>query len=192
VAALVLGISLDDDVLPLFDRETAIAVAGLEEATPSVHLLLRPSDADGAQAALDRLRDALADAGAAVDSQDVGGIEITTVDVPDLGSLAYAVRDGVIVAGLDADDVAAAIAANADGTSLADSPAYQGAWELAGTRGGNEAYLHVASLADVFGDGLGLDGDARDILQAVEALAMTAPASETEQNSEFHVVLTVR
>jgi hypothetical protein len=110
--------------------------------------------------------------------------------VPDLGELSYAVREGVIIAGLEVADVAAALAAHDAGTTLADSPSYVGAWELAGDRAGNELYVDVASLADLAGDQLNLDDDARDILNAMGALALTAPAREDQ--SEFHAVLTVR
>jgi hypothetical protein len=190
VAALGLGISVDDDLLPLFDREVAVAVSGLESATPSVQLLMRPSNSDEAAAALERISDALADRGASVREDEVEGATIITMSVPELGDLSYTVREGVVIAGLTGADVVAAIDARDSGTSLADSARYRAAWELAGDRAGNELYLDVASLSELAGEQLGLDGDARDILNTIGALALTAPARDDQ--SEFHLVLTIR
>lgn len=190
LAALFLGIDLDEDLLPLFDREAAVAVGGLQDAEPSGQLLLRPADAGAAQEALDRMRDSLSSRGVAVGEQEVEGVTITTVEVPQVGQLSYAMQDGVIIAGLDPDHVAAALSAAADGTTLGASARYRSAWELAGVRGGNEFWVDVASVVDAAGDELGVTGDVRDILHAIDALAMTAPARD--EMSEFHVVLTAR
>ncbi|MGH2418396.1 MAG: DUF3352 domain-containing protein [Candidatus Limnocylindria bacterium] len=190
LAALFLGIDLDADLLPLFDREAAVAVGGLQDAQPSGQLLLRPADAGAAQEALDRMRDALRQRGAAVDEQDAEGVTITTVEVPQVGQISYAMRDGVIIAALDPEGVAAALAAAADGTTLGASARYRSAWELAGVRGGNEFWVDVAAVVDAAGAELGVTGDVRDILLAIDALAMTAPARD--EMSEFHLVLTAR
>jgi hypothetical protein len=190
LAGLFLGIDLDEDLLPLFDREAAVAVGGLQDAEPSGQLLLRPADAGAAQEALDRMRDSLSSRGVAVDEQEVEGVTITTVEVPQVGQLSYAMQDGTIVAGLDPDHVAAALSAAADGTTLGASARYRSAWELAGVRGGNEFWVDVAAVVDAAGEELGVTGDVRDILLAIDALAMTAPARD--EMSEFHVVLTAR
>jgi Protein of unknown function (DUF3352) len=192
VAALGFGINVDEDLLPLLDREVAVAVTELEGSSPRVVLLLRPSDAEIAAAALARMRDALAERGSAADETVVDGDMITVVDVPELGTVAYAIRDDVIVMAMDPAEVAGALAAQASGESLADSDRYRHAWELAGARGGNEAWVDVGSLVDAAGDELGVTGEARDILLEAGALAVTAPANEDEARSEFHVVLTVR
>jgi hypothetical protein len=192
VAAIGLGINLDDDLLPLFDREAAVAVGGLQGGSSMLagQLLLRPSDADAAAAALDRMRDALQAHGATVDESQADGVTITTVDVPDFGAISYAMRDGVIVAGLDADSVGAALSAASDGSTLGASARYRSAWELAGAHGGNEFWVDVASAMDAAGADLGVTGDVRDILLSIDALAMTAPARD--EISEFHLVLTAR
>jgi hypothetical protein len=190
LAALFLGIDLDEDLLPLFDREAGLAVGGLQDPEPSGQLLLRPSDPAAAQEALDHMRDSLRGRGVAVDEQDVEGRTITTIDVPQVGQISYAMQDGVIIAGLDPDHVAKALSAAADGTTLGASARYQSAWELAGARGGNELWVDVAAAVDAAGDELGVTGDVRDILLAMDALAMTAPARD--ELSEFHLVLTAR
>lgn len=190
LAALFLGIDLDEDLLPLFDREAAVAAAGLLDAEPSGQLLLRPADSGAAREALNRIRDSLRTRGVAIDEQDVEGVTITTIDVPQVGQVSYAMQDGVIIAGLDPDHVGKALSAAADGTTLGASSRYRSAWELAGVRGGNEFWVDVAAAVDAAGDELGVTGDVRDILLAIDALAMTAPARD--EMSQFHLVLTAR
>jgi hypothetical protein len=192
IAGLGLGVNLDEDVLPLLDRETALALTGLDRALPSGQLVLRPSDAAGAEAALGRIRDALRDRGATVTEEDVDGLAVTSVSIENLGTAAYGLSDGVLVVGLTPDIVVAAFAANATGDNLARDPRYAAAWELAGERRGNEAWVDAAALMAFAGDDLGVTGEARDILLRADALAMTAPARPDQNRSEFHVVLTVR
>jgi hypothetical protein len=191
IAALGLGISVDDDLLPLFDRETGIALTGLDGELPRGQVLLRPSDPAAAASSLARMQDALEERGAAVGEEEVDGHSITTVQIPDLPSVAYAIGEEVIVMGFASEDVAAALAARA-GDSLAATERYRRAWELAGERGGNELWVDAAALVDAAGQGLGVTGEARDILLQAGALAMTAPARLDEARSDFHVVLTVR
>jgi len=190
IAALGLGINLDDDVLPLFDREVAIAVSDLDADLPAFTLLLRPNDAAEATAALERVRDALTGLGAGIDERDETGTLITTLAIPDVPAISYAMADGVVILALSTDDVAGALRAHGDGTTLSASDRYQAAWELAGDRGGNEVYLDVASLVDRLGAVIDLPDDGRDILQEVGALAITAPARDDA--IIFHLVVTVR
>jgi len=189
IAAL-LGINLDDDVLPLFDREVAISVGDLDADLPAFTLLLRPNDAAEATAALQRVRDALTDLGAGIDERDEAGTLITTLAIPDVPAISYAMADGVVILALSTEDVAGALRAHADGATLSASDRYQAAWELAGDRGGNEVYLDVASLVDRLGAVIDLADDGRDILQEVGALAITAPARDDA--IIFHLVVTVR
>ena len=190
IAALGLGIDVDGDLLPLFNRESALAVSGLDSGLPHGQLLLRPSDPDAAAAALDRMRAALQDRGATSNQAEVEGSTITSIEVPQVGTLAYAMRDGVIVVGTSVDDVGAALAAQAHGSSLAEDDRYHAAWDLAGTRGGNEIWVDAGAMLDAAGADLGVTGDLRDILLQVGSVAMTAPADD--DHSEFHFVVTVR
>jgi Protein of unknown function (DUF3352) len=190
IAALGLGINVDGDLLPLFNRESALAVSGLDSGQPHGQLLLRPSDPDAAAAALERMRLALEDRGATSDRADVEGSTITSIQVPDVATLAYAMHDGVIVVGMSVDDVGASLAVQAHGSSLAEDDRYRAAWDLAGTRGGNEIWVDAGAMLDAAGADLGLTGDLRDILLQVGSVAMTAPADE--DHSEFHFVVTVR
>jgi hypothetical protein len=190
IAVLGLGIDVDADLLPLLDRETAVGVSGLETGQPHGQLLLRPSDAAAAADALERMRGALVQRGATENEVSEGEATITELQVPDIGTVAYAVRNGVVMIGLSTDDVASALAAGADGGSLAEDERYRAAWDLAGVRGGNEAWVDAGALLDATGDDLGVTGDLRDILLQVGAVALTAPARD--DHSEFHVVVTAR
>jgi hypothetical protein len=119
-----------------------------------------------------------------------GGQTITTVEVPQVGAASWAIADGVIVAGLTPEDVAASLAAHASGQTLAVSERYRAAWQLAGDRGGNEAFADIGAIVDASDDALGTTGDARDILLTAGAMGITAPARDG--NTEVHIVLTVR
>jgi hypothetical protein len=190
LAAFGLGIDLDNDLLALFSSEAAVGVSGVMTDALHGQLLIRPSDAAGAAASLDHVRDAIGDHGGQVRESEADGLTITTVEVPQVGSASWTVVDGVIVAGLTPDDVTAALAAHASGQTLARGDRYRGAWELAGDRGGNEAFADIGAIFDVSQDALGTTGDARDILRTVGALGLTAPSRDG--NTELHIVLTVR
>lgn len=190
LAAFGLGINLDDDLLPLFDAEAGLSLTGLTETSPRGQLLLRPSDAEAAAASLQRMATALEAHGGQVTERDAEGTTVISVEIPQVGTVAWAMSEGVILAGLSYADVAAALAARASGDSLAQAERYRSVWELAGGRGGNEAYVDIGSIVDSSADTLGMTGDARDILLSIAALGMTAPARD--DTSELHAVLTVR
>ena len=48
IAAFALGVDLDADVLPLFDREVGISITGFDGELPGGQLLLRPDDPEAA------------------------------------------------------------------------------------------------------------------------------------------------
>ncbi len=189
LAAFGLGINLDTDVLPLLDREVAVALTGLDGELPSGNLLLRPSDPDAAADTLRRLADGLSAIGASSRSESIGEVEVTVLAIPDTAEVAYAVVEGIVIMGLSAEDVGASIDAHASGRTLGASDAYTATFEVAGTRAGNEAYVDVGALMELLGDPVELPADARDILSQVGALAVTAPSRD--DRIEFHAVLTV-
>jgi hypothetical protein len=190
VAALTLGLDLDADVLPLLDREVAIAVSELRDGLPAGQLLLHPSDAEAAADVLERLTSSLEGLGATVTTRPGGErAQITTVELSDLGSAAYAIHDGVLIAALTADDVAAAIEANESGDNLANTEAYAATFELAGERAGNELYLDVAAVLNATQAAAELPSDARDILNQLGAIGFTAPSRD--DRIDFRAVLTV-
>jgi hypothetical protein len=189
IAAFALGIDLDSDLLPLLDREVAVAVNGFDGTLPSGQLLLRPSDPDAAAAALERLVGALAGVGATTSTEAAGETEVTLVSLPDIGEVAYAVTDGIIILGFGVPDVSAAIDAHATGDSLGATERYTTTFEVAGTRAGTEVFVDVGALVSLLGEPAELPEDARDILLQVGTLGITAPSRNDQ--IEFHAVLTV-
>jgi uncharacterized protein DUF3352 len=189
IAAFGLGLDLDADVLPLFDREVGISITGFDGELPSGQLLLRPDDPEAAADAVGRIADRLSALGGARDTEDHDGVEITVLSIPDTGEFAYAVADGILIVGFSPGDVIAALDAHDGGTSLADTDAYRRAFDVAGTRAGAEAFVNVAAAIDLAGEQPDLPDDARDILGQVGAFALTLPSREDQ--IEFHAVLTI-
>ena len=189
IAAFALGIDLDADVLPLLDREVGMAFAGFEGDLPSGQLVLRPEDPAVAASALDTIAERLSSIGAETGTETVGGVAITVLALPEVGEVAYAAVEDVIVIGLGTDDVVAALEAHDSGTSLALSDAYRRTFEIAGARAGTEAWVNVAALIDAVGAPAELDDDVRDILGQIGAFGFTAPSRDNE--IEFHAVLTI-
>ena len=110
--------------------------AGSSGDLPAGQLLLRPTDPEAAADALARLADSLSGIGATVGTETIGAIEVTVVTIPETAELAYALVDGIVIAGLSPADVAAAIEAHASGRTLGTSERYTRTFELAGTRAG--------------------------------------------------------
>jgi hypothetical protein len=190
LAAFGLGIDIDADLLPLLDREVAIAITGFDGTLPSGQLLLRPEDPDAAAATLDRLVDGLTEAvGASAEVETVADTEVTTLTVPDVGAVAFAITDGIVILGLGTDDVAAALEAHAAGQALGAADAYVRTFEVAGERAGNEAFVDIGAVVTLLGLDADLPDDARDILSQIGTFGFTAPSRNDE--IEFHAVLTV-
>lgn len=190
IAAFGLGINIDDDVLPLLEGEVGIALVGIgDDGLPSGQLLLRPDDAAAAEDLLDGLAERLTAAGALVETATVAGTDVVTIEIPDTGSASYALLDGVLIMGLSADDVGAALVARAADATLGTSATYSAAFEPIGGRGGSELYVDVRALVDLLGGGLELSEDERDILSRIGTFAITTP-SRSDQ-IEFHAALTV-
>ncbi len=189
LAAFGLGVDLDADVLPLFDREVAIAIAGANGDPPTGQLLLRPTDPEAAADALGRLADSLSGIGATVGTETSGEVEVTLVAIPETAEFAYTLVDGIVIVGFSAADVAAAVEAHASGRSLHSSDRYTRTFALAGTRAGNEAFVEVGALLELLGQPVELPADVRDILLQVGTLGITAPSRDDQ--IEFHAVLTV-
>ena len=190
LASFGFGIDIDADLLPLLDREVGIAVSGIEGSLPHGQILLRPEDPEAAAAALARVVDRLVATGSVTERTEEGaGTEITILSVPELGEIAYALGDGIIIIGLGVDDVSAALQAHADGNVLAVNDRYLQTFEVAGERAGTEVFVDIGGIVEMFGTGLELPDDARDILGQIGSFGFTAP-SRTDR-IEFHAVLTV-
>jgi hypothetical protein len=190
VAALGLGLDFDKDLLPLLDGETALAISGFDGTMPSGQLLLRPTDPAAAAATLAQVRDRLKGQGATIDTQEAGGTTITSVAVPQFGSVSYAATGQVVIFGLKPEDVKAALEAHASGDTLGAADTYRSTFDLAGARGGTELFVDIAGLAGLVKDQLGASGDAGNILGQLGSLGLTVPARG--DHYEFHAVLTVK
>ena len=190
IASLGLGINFSSDLLPLFDGEAAVALDSLDADGFHGQIVLRPSDASAAEASLERMRSALADRGSTVKTRAVAGATVTSVEVPQIGSVAYAVREGVVILGLDAADVAAALEAHAAGETLARDARYGAPFELTGGHAGNEIWADVATLVDALAGSFDPGSELRDILHQIGELAISATA--TDGQLEIHGVLTVK
>ncbi len=192
LAAFGLGLDLDTDLLPILDAEAGVAITSLDGDRPSGQLVLRPSDPDAAAASFETLVDRLIDAGAEARDEDLDGVALTIVSVPELGDISYAIVDDVVILGLAPGDVAAAVAAHTSGTALSASDRYLDAFEVAGERSGTEAYVDIGALLGlgVLDEaGIGLPDDARDILSQLGAVALTIPSRDDA--IEFHAALTI-
>jgi hypothetical protein len=189
LAAFGLGIDIDADLLPLLDREVAVALSGFDGELPSGQLLLRPEDPEAAAAALANVAERLTSLGAETTTETAGSATLTVVDVPDVGEVAFTESDGVIIIGLGVDDVVRALEAHESDASLGQNERYRTTFEVAGTRAGTEGWADVAALAALFGDAIAPDDDTRDILAQIGTFGFTAPSRDDE--IEFHAVLTV-
>jgi hypothetical protein len=190
IAALGLGINFNRDLLPLFDAEAAVALHSLDADGFHGQVLLRPSDVVAAQASLDRMRSALATRGSRVTTRQAAGTTLTSIAVPQIGNLAYAVLDGVVILGLDPDDVAAAMEAHVAGETLASDDRYRSPFELAGAHAGNEFWADVPTLVDALSGIFDPGSELRDILTQIGEVAISATA--TDDRLEINGVLTVR
>jgi hypothetical protein len=189
IAALGLGINFSRDLLPLFDSEAAVALQSLDPDGFHGQLLLRPSVAAAARASLDRMRSALADRGSKVTTRRVAGTTLTSVAVPQIGSVAYALVDGVVILGLDAADVAASLEAHAAGETLASDDRYMAPFELIGAHAGNQLWADITTLIDALSGIFDPGSELRDILHQIGELAIIATA--TDDRLEINGLLTV-
>jgi hypothetical protein len=189
IVAFGLGLSIDDDLLPLLDRESAIAIRAVD-GQPSGQLLLRPSDPAAAEQALNRIRQALQQRGARVTTADASGATITSISMPDVGSAAYTLSDGVVVIGLDAGAVREALQAHGERDTLAAAQRYSSTFASLGAHGGTELYLDVPALLDALGGAIDVSGQTRDMLQHVDAVGVSIPTRD--DHIELHAVVTIR
>jgi hypothetical protein len=136
------------------------------------------------------MRGALVERGSATSTTLAGGVTVTSVAVPQIGRLAYAMVDGVVLAGLDPADVAAALDAHARGDTLATDPRYAPTFEVAGAHAGNELWADIPALVDAASGIFDPGSELRDILHQIGELAMSA--STVADQLEIHAVLTVK
>ncbi|MBD0291285.1 MAG: DUF3352 domain-containing protein [Thermoleophilia bacterium] len=181
-AELALGVSLDEDLLPLFAGETALAVypaeggaqAGAGRPPAAVLLATDVEDEARAREVADRLA-ARASAfldGVTVTDVDIAGIRAKRVNVRGEASFFYAVFDGKLVLSSSAEGIEGL---RGDGPRLDEDEAFSNARERAGAPDETSglAYVDVAralrlALASPFGSDL--PPDARANLEPLRSL----------------------
>jgi hypothetical protein len=139
-----LGLSLDEDILPLFEQESAIAVypaaAGAE--VPSVLVALRVDDEQAAVATIDRILERASQFTSEVSAPrptQVDGLEAKEVTVNGV-TIFHAGFDGKLVA---TNDRALLAETNADGEKLSGDATYERARDLADVPGEVESLLYL-------------------------------------------------
>ncbi len=190
IAALGLGINVDRDLLSLLDGESALALTDLDLSAAHLLLLLHPNAAAAAQRSLDFMRDALEERGSTVTTSVSAQVTITSVSVPQIGRVAYAIADGVVLLAPDPSDIAAALEAHRSGTALVDEESYGAPFELTPTHAGNEIWAAIPGLTDAAAAIFDPGSELRDILHQIGELAVSASASG--DHLEIHGVLTVK
>jgi len=187
-AELGLGVSIEEDILPLFDEETAIVVyppsEGAEPVSPAVPfaiptaaLITQVEDEEQALATADRIAErvtSFAD-GTEVEVLDIAGVEARRVATGGPVDVFFAVFDGKLVVATSPEGIEAALG---DDASLTDDETFSGAREAAGAP--NEttgiSYVDVADGIDYFlelyesGEGEAVPPDVRENLEPLRSL----------------------
>ena len=136
-----IGVSLDEDVFPLFSSEAALYVRpGFP--IPEVTIVTQVDDEQGALAVADKLADEVSEyyGTAELHSVDIEGVQAKELAVNELFSLYYAAFDGKLVITTTRQGIAD-LQAN-DG-SLADDETFKEATEAAGMPSETTGFLYV-------------------------------------------------
>ncbi|MGH3036299.1 MAG: DUF3352 domain-containing protein [Gaiellaceae bacterium] len=136
-----LGVSLEEDIAPLFAGEGALYVRR-GALIPEVTLVTEVEDEAQAVGTLD---DVVAGIGAFVgvgqpELREVDGVEVREVPISPPFSVSYAAFDGLLVVTTSADGIADL---RADEDRLADDEAYQDALDRAGVPGETSGFAYV-------------------------------------------------
>lgn len=123
------GISIEDDILPLFEGEHAIFVRG-DSQTPEIGLVLSPEDPEGAVNTINQLLALFSlanDSGIERGEATVGDIEAKTVTVGETVVFFAAVGDHLVISNSEAG-----LVDFDSGTPLSEDPSFQEAQEASG------------------------------------------------------------
>jgi uncharacterized protein DUF3352 len=147
-----IGVSLDEDVLPLFSAESALYLRPgfpIPEAT----IVTQVDDEQGALAVIDKLAHEVSEyyGTAELRSVDIEGVQAKELAVNRLFSVYYAAFDGKLVITTSRQGIADL---QADGDRLADDEAFKDATEAAGMPSETTGFLYAdldQALPTVFG-----------------------------------------
>ncbi|HWC32832.1 MAG TPA: DUF3352 domain-containing protein [Actinomycetota bacterium] len=195
-AQLALGLSIEEDILPLFDGETAYAVYRQSEsesqqgATPfgltTITVVTDVEDEERAREVVDQIavRASTFVDGVRVTDVDVGGIAAKRVTLPNEGggTVLYAVFDGKLVLTSAEEGL---LGFTEDGPRLSEDEAYEAARDAAGApdEAAGVLYANVGEFADLFLEAfMGLPGgppsDTREALDPVRSLFLWGEADD--------------
>jgi hypothetical protein len=178
---LVLGVNLDEDVLPLLEQETAISVYPAEAgaALPSILVALRVDDEAAAVETVDRILERTAEFSPEVPEPsptDVGGVEAREVTLPDGTTIVYGGLDGKLFA---TNDAALVAQIGGDGEKLSDDETFQRASDAADLPDElqglfyvnlNEGVDYAFDLAEATGSAV--PGPVRDNVEPLDSLLL--------------------
>jgi Protein of unknown function (DUF3352) len=137
----VLGLSLENDVFPLFSREGAIAVYPSTAGLPTIEAVFRVPDEAKAKSFVDRIGAIARLGGQTVKDVDVSGIAAHEVDITSQNlSLFYAVFDGKLVVTNTRDGIAGL---RSSGPRLEADPLYREAADSAGLPGETVGFVYA-------------------------------------------------
>jgi len=191
MAEAFLGVSIEEDIAPLFAGEGAVYVRQ-GALIPEVTLVTEVEDEEQAVGTLD---DVVAGIGAFVgtgqpESREVDGVEVREVPISPPFSLSYAAFDGLLVVTTSADGIADL---RADEDRLADDEAYQDALDRAGVPGETSGFAYVdleETLPLLFGFaevGLGETPDARRYTDPLTSLVVWGDQEGSTQSFSVFV-----
>jgi hypothetical protein len=169
-----LGVSLEEDIAPLFTGEGAVYVRR-GALIPEVTLVTEVEDEEQAVGTLD---DVVAGLGTFVgvgepERREVDGVEVREVPISPPFSLSYAAFDGLLVVTTSADGIADL---RADEDRLSDDEAFQDALDRAGVPGETSGFAYVdleEALPLLFGFaevGLGETSEAQQYTEPLTSL----------------------
>ena len=154
-----IGVSLDEDVFPLFSAESALYVRpGFP--IPEVTIVTQVDDEQGALAVADKLAGEISEyeSNAEVHAVDIVGVQAKQLAVNEFFSIYYAAFDGKLVITTSREGIAAL--KEHDGT-VADDEAFKDATEAAGMPSETTGFLYV-DLKQALPTALGLIGFSGD------------------------------
>ena len=191
MAEAFLGVSLEEDIAPLFAGEGAVYVRR-GALIPEVTLVTEVEDEEQAVGTLD---DVVAGIGTFVgigepERREVDGVEVREIPISPPFSLSYAAFDGLLVVTTSADGIADL---RADEDRLADDEAYAEALDRAGVPGETSGFAYVdleEALPLLFGyaeAGLGEASDARQYTEPLTSLVLWGEQDGSTQSFSVFV-----
>ncbi|MGH3111867.1 MAG: DUF3352 domain-containing protein, partial [Gaiellaceae bacterium] len=191
MAEAFLGVSIEEDIAPLFAGEGAVYVRR-GALIPEVTLVTQVEDEQQAVATLD---DVVAGIGGFVGTgepqrREIDGVEVREVPISPPFSLSYAAVDGLLVVTTSADGIADL---RADEDRLADDEAFEDALDRAGVPGETSGFAYVdleEALPLLFGYaevGLGETSDVRQYTEPLTSLVLWGEQDGSTQSFSVFV-----